>query len=135
MTLDELSAIWAEPTSVLAAHRLLQIRRRLRNSINGPAAHDKREVLHPFIKVFDLFPFSRHMWYIYIAFFTFSVGTAGILSFTLGRIVDITVRLSVDYTSFEEVPIFGDLSEADMADLTPVNAIKNQSVRLRIFCL
>ena len=48
------------------------------------------------------------------------VGIAGVLSFALGRVVDIKAQDTFDFTSFEEVPVFGDLTEADVSVHVPI---------------
>ena len=73
----------------------------------------------------DLVSESRHIWHIYILFFTFLVGCEGMLSFTLGRIVDITVQTTFNYRTFTEVPIYGDLAPHDMWDYPTVEDLRD----------
>ena len=66
---------------------------------------------------------SRHMWYTYLVFFSLLVGTAGTLSFVLGRFVNIVAETSFDHRSFEEVPVYGDLTEGDTKPYTDIESI------------
>jgi hypothetical protein len=60
------------------------------------------------------------MWYTYILFFAFTMSLVGGLSFVLGRIMDITASTAVDYGTFEEVPIFGDVTPEDVSDFATI---------------
>ena len=46
---------------------------------------------------------------------------SGVLSFAFGRIVDIVAQSTFDYQSFEEIPVFNDLSAKDVEDYSLFN--------------
>ena len=56
------------------------------------------------------------MWHAYLVLFTLLVGTNALLSFALGRIVDIVAQSSLDFKNVEEVPILGDLTDEDIKE-------------------
>ena len=79
--------------------------------------------------VADSSPSSRHTWHYYLFFFSLLVGAAGTLSFVLGRIVNIVATTSFNHRTFEEVPIFGDLTERDMETYLDIEPVTNSTVR------
>ena len=48
------------------------------------------------------------------------VVVAADLSFALARMIDIVTQYSFDYSSFTELPVFGDLNEGDIGAYVPV---------------
>ena len=50
------------------------------------------------------------------------------MSFTLGRIVDITAQSSFDYKTFEEVPVFGDVSPGDIGQYDLYNLLQREGI-------
>ena len=56
----------------------------------------------------------------YLVIFLVMIVVAASLSFTLGRMIDIVTQHTFDYSSFTELPVFGDLNEGDIGAYVPV---------------
>jgi hypothetical protein len=64
--------------------------------------------------------YRHHLWYTYIVFFLLMITLNNLLSAVWGRAITVSVQSTFDYSQFEEVPIFADLTEEDTSTYFPV---------------
>lgn len=57
----------------------------------------------------------HHLWYTYLVFFFIVIIVVDLLSFLMGRIVNITTQTTFDRAVYDEVTVFGDVTEMDVA--------------------
>ncbi|KAF7433505.1 hypothetical protein PC9H_005461 [Pleurotus ostreatus] len=96
--LRDLAATSEDSASALTAFRVL----RTRWSYSGTSRRQRSG-------------YDSRFWSLYIVYFLFLVLAAASLSFVLGRIVGISTSVSHQYINYREVPVKGDLSDADLA--------------------
>lgn len=73
---------------------------------------------------------SKTPWSLVAIFFLFLIGFSSTLTFVFGRIVDITTFTQRKYDKYDEVPIFGDLSDEDINNANNLTEVLNVRVLL-----
>lgn len=73
-------------------------------------------------------------WSMVLVVFLLLIGISGFLTFTFGRVVNIDARIVRDYSVFDEVPVFGDLSTEDLQNAQQ-NFNSSNSTNVRLYSL
>ncbi|KLO16745.1 hypothetical protein SCHPADRAFT_847669 [Schizopora paradoxa] len=72
--------------------------------------------------------YDKTPWSLVALFFLFLVGFSSTLTFIFGRIVDITTFTQRKYDKYDEVPIFGDLSDEDINNANNLTEVLNNFI-------